>query len=144
MMEKNYEIVAWTKNISDSENARLYVTDLDVEWALLSPLCDEVSECYKELKKNGGMMSTGLARRFAKVYEDSARLDLFMGKVDYAIRFYLQAAGYCDKLPYEFRRLCEEALSIARKYRFEHVLKEEKCKAILQPYLLCNLTGGAA
>jgi hypothetical protein len=99
---------------------------------------------YKELKKNGGMMSTGLARRFAKVYEDSARLDLFMGKVDYAIRFYLQAAGYCDKLPYEFRRLCEEALSIARKYRFEHVLKEEKCKAILQPYLQCNLTGGAA
>ena len=143
MMEKKYELVAWTKNITDSGNARLFLADLQVEMELIEPLCNEVSKCRKELKNNGGMMSVDLARRFAKVYEDSARLDLFMGYVDNAIRFYLQAASYCDRLPNEFNRLCEEAFTIARRYKFEHVLKEEKPKLILQPYLQYKLAGGA-
>ena len=143
MMETKYELVAWTKNITDYENARLYVTDLEVEWLLLSPLCEEYSKCRQEKEKNGGLISVALARRYVKVYEDSARLDIFLGNIDHAIRLYLQAASFCDKLPHEFCRLCAEALDLARKYRFEHILKEEKCKAILQPYLQYNLTGGA-
>lgn len=123
MMEKKFELVAWTKNITDSENARLFVADPEIELLLISPFCDEVSRCRGELEKNGGLLSVELARRFAKVYEDSARLDLFIGNVDYAIRFYLDAADCCDQLPEEFVYLCEQALSLARTYGFEHILR---------------------
>ena len=143
MMETKYKLVAWTRNITDYENSRLYVTDLDVQLMLLGPFCDELSKCRREQRENGGHMSADLARRFAGVYADSARLDVFMGNIDYAIRFYLVAADFCDRLPDEFAYFCEQALSLARTYRFEHILKEEKCKAILQPYLQYNLTGGA-
>ena len=135
MMEKKYELVAWTKNIADIENARLYVTDFELNWLLLRPYCEELSECRKEQEKNGGMISVGLARRFAKVYADSARVDVFMGNIDYAIRFYLVAADFCDGLPEEFLHYCEQALSLARKYRFEHILMEPKPARTVQLYL---------
>lgn len=155
MMEKKYQLVAWTRNSSDKENARLYVVP-SVEIELLEPLITEVSECRKEQQKAGGFISLGLARRFIKVYEQSARLDMLTGHIDDAIRFFLLAADFCiddddvnwvyddtdlghysyfcGELRHEFERLCEEAISLAGKYGLEHVLKEEKPKRTLSQY----------
>lgn len=139
-MEKKYELVAWTKNVKDSEAVRLFVNDLDLQLMLLEPFFEELSECRREQRENGGMMSADLARRFAKVYEDSARLDVSMGNIDYAIRFYLVAADFCEQIPEDFLHYCEQALSLARTYRFEHVLNEPKPKKTLQLYfqISCN------
>lgn len=129
MMEKKYQLVAWTKNITDRENARLYVVP-SVELDLMEPLITEVSECRRLQKKDGGRVSPQLARRFIRVYEASARLDIFTGNFDYAIRFLLQAADYCiweddyNSPYYQFVAYCEEAISLARKYGFEYVLEE--------------------
>ena len=140
MMEKKYELVEWTRNITDSENARLYVTDFELEWLMLRPYGEELSECRKEQERNGGMLSVELARRFAKIYAASARVDVFMGNIDYAIRYSLVAADFCDELPEEFLHYCEQALSLARTYRFEHILNEPKPKKTLQLYfqISCN------
>ena len=93
-MEKKNQQVAWTKNITDKENARLYVVP-SVKYDLIEPLIKEVAQCRKQEKKDGGFINIKLARRFIKVYEQSARLELLTGNIDDAIRFYLQAADYC-------------------------------------------------
>ena len=154
-MEKKYQLVAWTKDITDKENARLYVVP-SVKYDLDEPLIKEVSECLKQQEKNGGYISTKLARRFIKVYEKSARLEILTGNIDQAIRFYLQAADYCiweddlnwayydtdscsyscfcGALRHEFVWYCEKALSLAHKYGFELILKEERPKRTLNLY----------
>ena len=154
-MEKNYQLVAWTKNITDKEKARLYVVP-SVKSDLIEPLVKEVSECYKQKEKSGGHISLKLARRFIRVYEQSARLDILTGNIDQAIRFYLQAADYCiweddmnwayydtdiasyscfcGKLRHEFEWYCEKAISLARKYGFEHILHEKSPKQTMKLY----------
>jgi hypothetical protein len=156
MMEKKYQLVAWTKNITDKENARLYVVP-SVKYDLIEPLIKEVTECRKLEKKHGRHISIKLARRFIRVYEQSARLEVLTGNIDDAIRFFLQAAKYCiwedsenwvhydtdlgsysyfcGKLRNEFIWYCEKALSLARKYGFEHILKEKRSKQTLNLYL---------
>ena len=149
MMEKKYQLVAWTKDITDKENARLYVVP-SVKLDLIEPLLKEVTECRKQEKKDGGFISIKLARRFIRVYEQSARLEILTGNIDQAIRFFLQAADYCiwedsfnwayydtdlgsyshfcGELRHEFVWYCEEAIALARKHGFEHILKEKKPK----------------
>ena len=156
MMEKKYQLVAWTKNIADEENARLYVVP-SVKHDLTGPLIKEVTECRKLQEKDGGYISIGLARRFIRVYEQSARLEIFTGNIDEAIRFYLQAADYCiweddtnwfdydtdlgsysyfcGKLSAEFVWYCEKALSLAHKYGRKPILEEERPKRTLENYL---------
>ena len=136
MMEKKYELVAWTRNITNKEKARLYVVR-SVENDLLEPLITKVSECRREQEKAKGHISPRLAREFAKVYEQSARLDLFLGNIDYAIKFFLMAADCCLKSSRDTDRerysyLCAEAVSLARKYRFEHILEEAGQKNLLK------------
>ena len=155
MMEKKYQLVAMTKNITDKENARLYVVP-SVKLDLIEPLIKEHAECRKQEEKDGGYISLELARRFIKVYEQSARLEILTGNIGDAIRFYLQAADYCiwedsfnwvyydtdlgnysyfcGKLRNEFISYCEEALSLAHKYGFEHILCEKTPKRILELY----------
>ena len=155
-MEKHYQLVAWTKNITDEENARLYVVP-SVKHDLTGPLIKEVTECRKLQEKDGGYISIGLARRFIRVYEQSARLEIFTGNIDEAIRFYLQAADYCiweddtnwfdydtdlgsysyfcGKLSAEFVWYCEKALSLVRKYGRKPILEEETPKRTLKNYL---------
>ena len=154
-MEKKYQLVAWTKNIADKENARLYVVP-SVKLDLIEPLIKEVTACRKQEKKDGGYISIGLARRFIRVYEQSARFEILTGNIEQAIRFYLQAADYCireddlnwfdydtdlgsysyfcGKLSAEFVYYCEKALSLARKYGFEYVLDEKNPKLTLKFY----------
>ena len=156
MMEKKYQLVAWTSNVADEEKARLYMVP-SVELELLEPLFAEVAECRKEQEKAGGYLSPKLARRFIRVYERSARLDILTGNIDHAIRFLLQAAEYCihedsfnwayydtdlgsysyfcGELRYKFEMLCEEAISLARKHGFEYVLKEKRPSQTLDTYL---------
>lgn len=122
MEEKKYELVAWTRNITDVENARLYMVP-SVEYELLEPLFAEVCECRKEMERAGGSVSPELAGRFARVYEQSARLDLLTGHIDSAIRFLRLAADYCGELPHESARLCEEAAMLARKHGLYHYSK---------------------
>ena len=159
MMEKKYQLVAWTKNITDKENARLYVSP-SVKSDLIEPLVKEVTECRKQEKKDGGFISLKLARRFIRVYEQSANLEILTGNIDQAIRFFLQAADYCiwedsfnwvyydtdlgsyshfcGKLRREFTWYCEKAISLARKYGYEHILKEKNPKRTLKLYLEDN------
>ena len=131
-MEKKYELVAWTRNITDQENARLNAVP-DVMIDLLEPLIDKVCECRWEQERNDGYIDPKLARKFAKVYYQSAQLDIFTGNFSYAIRFLLQAADYCchEELQDDFLRYCEEALELASKKGLEHVLNEAKPKRTL-------------
>ena len=162
MMEKKYQLVAWTKNITDKENARLFVVP-SVKLDLIEPFIKEVTECRKLEEKDGGYISLELARRFIRVYEQSARLEILTGNIDEAIRFFLQAADYCiwedsfnwvyydtdlgsysyfcGKLNKEFIWYCEKALSLARKYGFEHILEEERPKRIMELYWEQNQEG---
>ena len=155
MMEKKYQLVAWTKDITDKENARLYVVP-SVKLDLIEPLIKEHAECRKREEKDGGYISLELARRFIKVYEQSARLEILTGNIDDAIRFYLQAADYCiwedsfnwvyydtdlgsysnfcGELRHEFVWYCVEAIDLAGKHGFKHVLQEKKCKRTLELY----------
>ena len=155
MMEKKYQLVVWTKDIADKENARLYVVP-SVELDLIEPLFTEVTECRRQQEKDGGYISLELARQFIKVYEQSARLEILTGNIDDAIRFYLQAADYCiwedsfnwvyydtdlgsyshfcGELRHEFVWYCEEAIELARKHGLKHVLQEKKCKRTLELY----------
>lgn len=136
MMGKKYELVAWTKNITDEQNARLYVLP-SVEIDLLEPLITEVNECHRLKKENNGYINLELARRFIKVYEQSARLDIFTGHIGSGIRFLLQAADYCiyEELLYEFEKFCKEAIALTRKHGFEYILQEERPKQTLDRYL---------
>ena len=155
MMEKKYQLVAWTRNSSDKENARLYVVP-SVEIDLLEPLVTELRECRKEQHQADGVISIGLARRFIKINEQAARLYILTGHIDDAIRFFLLAADFCiyeddlnwacydtdlgnyshfcGVLRHEFESLCEEAISLAGKYSLENVLKEDKPKRTLTYY----------
>ena len=155
MMEKKYQLVAWTRDITDEENARLYVVP-SVELDLIEPLITEVTECRRQQEKDGGHISLELARRFIRVYEQSARLDILTGNIDHAIRFLLQAADYCiweddlnwayydtdlghysyfcGELRHEFVWYCEQAISLARKHGFEHILEEKRPKRTLELY----------
>ena len=156
MMEKKYQLVAWTNNITDGENARLYVIP-SVEHDLTEHLITEVTECRNQQEKDCGYITVDLARRFIRVYEQSARLDILTGHMDHAIRFLLKAADYCiledggvnwvyydtdlgnysyycGELRDEFIRYCEEALSLAHKYGFEQILSEEAHKRTLEVY----------
>ena len=137
MMEKKYELVAWTRSIADKEDARLFVIP-SLKHELHGDFCTEVSEYRKELSKNHGNMTIQLARRFIRVYEQSARLELLTGDCGWAIRFLLMAADYCvydNELGYcsrfnaelrsEFGRLCEDAIHLAHRHGLEHILINE-------------------
>ena len=155
-MEKKYQLVAWTKNITDKENARLYVVP-SVKSDLIKPLIKEIAKCRRQMEKDNGHVSLELARRFIRVYEQCAELEILTGNIAQAIRFFLLAANYCTwedsfywdyydtdlgsnscfcgALLHEFIWYCEKALSLARKYGFEHILKEKRSKQTLKLYL---------
>ena len=132
-MEKKYQLVAWTRNSSDKEKARLYVVP-SVGFELTKPFIDEVTECRRLQEQARGHISLKLAMRFMLVYEQSARLEILTGHIDDAIRFLFIAAEYCRRkeLRYELERLCEEGTYLARRYGFEYILSEARPSAILK------------
>ena len=144
MMEKKYELVAWTRNVTDSENARLFIAP-SVRVEMYEAYMSECAACRKELEDNHGRFTLQLARRFVRVYDQSARFEVLIGDFPWAIRFLLMAADYCtygddrikanDELRSEFMRLCEDAVTLASRHGLEYILvNEEDPKRTIEAY----------
>ena len=155
MMERKYQLVAWTENITDKENARLYMIP-SLECEVQADLVTDLTFIHREEYKYQGSISLDLARRAIKAYENMSRFEILAGHPGDGIRYLFFAAKYCiwedewnwayydtdlgsysyfcGELRHEFVRLCEEGMRLARKYRREDVLQEMKPKHMLELY----------
>ena len=155
MMEKKYQLVAWTKNITDKENARLYMIP-SLESEVRASLIDDIARIQIEENKRHGAISTDLAIRALRAYMNMARFEILAGHPGDGIRNLFLAAQYCiwedsenwvhydtdlgsysyfcGKLRNEFIWYCEKALFLARRYGFEHVLEEKESKRTMETY----------
>ena len=165
MMERKYQLVAWTENITSNENARLYLAP-SLENEVQASLISDLAFIHKEEHKSHGRISLDLARRAIRAYENMSRFEILTGHFGVGIRYLFFAAqfciwedecnwAYCDtdlgiysyfcgELRHEFVRLCEEGMRLAKKYRREDVLQERKPKRMLEfNSMLLNLNEDA-
>ena len=155
MMERNYQLVAWTQNITDNENARLYMIP-SLECEVQADLITDLAFIHREEYKFNGPISLDLARRAIKAYENMSRFEILTGHPGDGIRYLFFAAKYCimeddlnwayydtdlgsysyfcGELRHEFVRLCKEGIRLAKKYRREDILQEEKPRHMLELY----------
>lgn len=155
MMDKKYQLVAWTRNIADMENARLYMTP-SLECEVQASLIADLALIHKEEYRCHGIISVDLARRAIKAYENMSRFEILTGHPGDGIRYLFFAAKYCimeddcnwvyhdtdlgsysyfcGELRHEFVRLCEKGICLAKKYSREDVLQEKKPKHMLELY----------
>ena len=155
MMERKYQLVAWTKNSNDNENARLYMIP-SLEREVQADLAADLTSIRQEEYKLNGPVSLDLARRAVLTYERLSRFKILSGHPGDGIRYLFFAAQYCvleddcnwvyydtdlgsysyfcGELRHEFIRLCKEGIRLARKYRHEDVLLEGKPKQMLEMY----------
>ena len=153
-------MVAWTKNITDKENARLHMIP-SLESEVQASLINDLTWIHLEENRQNGYISTDLARRAIMSYRKLSRFELLTGHTGDAIRYLLFAAEYCiledscnwddcnwvyydtdlgsysyfcGKLRPEFEMLCEEAVALARKHGREHILLEDKPQRMLEIY----------
>ena len=143
MMEKNYQLVAWTENVADEEKARLYMIP-SLESEVQASLIADLTFIHQEEYKFHGRISVDLARRAIKAYENMSRFENLTGHSGDGIRYLFFAAKYCiwedgypcfcGELRHEFIRLCERGIELAKKYRREDILQERKPKHMLELY----------
>jgi len=155
MMERKYQLVAWTQNITDNENARLYMIP-SLECEVQADLITDLAIIHREEYKFNGPISLDLARRAIKAYENMSRFEILTGHPGDGIRYLFFAAKYCimeddlnwayydtdlgsysyfcGELRHEFVRLCKEGIRLAKKYRREDILQEEKPRHMLELY----------
>lgn len=155
MMGRKYQLVAWTQNITDNENARLYMIP-SLESEVQADLVTDLTFIHREEYKSHGHISLDLAGRAIKAYENMSRFEILTGHVGDGIRYLFFAAKYCiweddcnwvyydtdlgsysyfcGELRHEFFRLCKEGIRLAIKYRREDVLMEDKPKQMLKLY----------
>ena len=135
MMEKNYQLVAWTRKITDRENARLYMIP-SLECEVQADLVTDLTFIHQEEYKFDGPVSLDLARRAVRAYEKMSEFEIFTGHSGDGIRYLFFAAGYCirEELRDEFIRLCEEGIRLAKKSRREDILQETKPRLMLEIY----------
>ena len=155
-MEKKYQLVAWTENIADSDNARLYMTP-SLECEVNSDLVKDLSYVHREEYKFDGPISIDLARRAVRACENMSRFKILTCHPGDGIRYLFFAAKYCileddfnwayydtdlgnysyfcGELRHEFVRLCEEGVRLAKKYKREDILQERTPKHMLDMYL---------
>ena len=155
MMEKMYQLVAYTKNIADKENARLYMIP-SLESEVKNLLFDDLRKIHHEEYQYDGHISTDLARRAVRACRNMSRFEILCGHLGDGVRYLFFAAAYCiwedddnwadydtdlgsysyfcGKLRHEFENLCEEALALVKKHDLEHILMEEKPKRMLEIY----------
>lgn len=155
MMERKYQLVAWTENITDKEDARLYMIP-SLECEVQADLVTDLAFIHQEEYKFNGPVSLDLARRAIKAYESMSRFEILTGHHGDGIRYLFFAVQYCiweddsnwaywdtdlgsytyfcGELRDEFIRLCEEGLRLAKKFRREDVLQEGKPKQFLELY----------
>lgn len=154
-MEKKYQLVAWTRNVTDEKNVKMFMVP-SVEHDAQEEYYSEITRCQKELERRNGYYTTSLARRFMKVYEANARFHFLCGHYGDAVRFLCKAALYCiweddcnwvywdtdlgsysqfcGKLRVDFERLSEEAIAMAKKYSREDVLLENEPALMIKLY----------
>lgn len=132
MMDRKYELVAFTENVTDAENARLYMIP-ELELELQEPLYTKLSGCYLEKRQNNGIIDAALAQKFLSVYEECARLDFLTGHPKDGIVFLCMACEYAamhDELAFEFIRLRDEATAMAHKHDCMEVLINRQCPLV--------------
>ena len=155
MMERKYQLVAWTQDITDNENARLYMIP-SLECEVQADLVTDLTFIHREEYKFHGPISLDLARRAIRAYENMSRFEILAGHPGDGIRYLFFAAKYCiwedewnwtyydtdlgsysyfcGELRHEFVRLCEEGMRLAKKYRRKDILQESKPKQMLELY----------
>ena len=160
MMEKNYQLVAWTKDITDKENGRLYMIP-SLESEVQASVAEDLARVHIEENKRHGRISTDLAIRTLRAYRNMSRFKIFTGHPGDGIRYLFFAAEYCiwedscnwddcnwvyydtdlgsyshfcGKFRHEFEILCEEAIVLARKHGQEHIFLEGTPKRMLEIY----------
>ena len=156
MMERKYQLVAWTENSNDIENARLYMIP-SLESEAQAAMIEDLAKIHREERNCGGVISPDLARRAIKAYENMSRFEILTGHPGKGIRYLFFAAQYCvledernwayydtdhgtypyfcGELRHEFVRLCEEGLRLAKKYSREDVLHEVTPRRMLEESL---------
>lgn len=155
MMEKKYQLVAWTRNIADKDNARVFMTP-SLESEVEKSFIDDLAAVHREENRHTGPISCNLARKGIRACENMARFKILSGHYGEGIRYLCFAALYCiweddnwnywdtdlghyscfcGELRHEFTRLCEEAIALAKKHGREDVLQEYKPRHILENYL---------
>ena len=117
MMVKKHELVAWTTNIADNENGRLYLAP-SIEAEIRQALIDDLGAIHREEYSTQGVISTSLARRAIKANENMARYLFF------AARHCLKENNLRRKFRGEFIRLCEDGRRLAGKYSREDIYFE--------------------
>ena len=163
MMERKYQLVAWTENICNGGEARLYMIP-SLESEVQASLIEDLARIHKEEYRSHGVISVDLARRAVKAYENMSRFEILTGHPGDGIRYLFFAAQYCiceddciwachdndlgshscfcGELRHEFVRLCEEGIRLARKYRREDILQERKPDRMLEFYkILLEISG---
>ena len=149
MMERKYQLVAWTENITDKENARLRMIP-SLECEVQADLVTDLTFIHREEYKSVGPVSLDLARRAILAYERMSGFEILTGHLGDGIRYLFFAAEYCirvnnntdhgsysyvcEELRHEFIRVCEEGLRLAKEFRREDVLQEGKPKQMLELY----------
>ena len=155
MMERKYQLVAWTENITDKEDARLYMIP-SLECEVQADLVIDLTFIHREEYKFDGPASLDFSRRAVLAYERMSRFEILAGHPGDGIRYLFFAAWYCiweddrdwvyydtdlgsysyfcGELRHEFIRLCEEGLRLAKKFRREDVLQEGKPRRMLEMY----------
>ena len=140
MMVKKHELVAWTTNIADNENGRLYLAP-SIEAEIRQALIDDLGAIHREEYSTQGVISTSLARRAIKANENMARYEILTGHPGKGIRYLFFAARHClkennlrRKLRGEFIRLCEDGRRLAGKYSREDILLEKTPRRMLDIY----------
>ena len=155
MMEKKYQLVAWTENVTDNERGRLYMIP-SLECEVRAALVADFTFIRKEENKNHGPISIELARRAIQAYEAMSRFKILTGHSGDGIRYLFFAAKYCviDDYPNltnqdsdpcsspsfyremrdEFVRLCQKGVSLAKKYNRTDILQERTPERMLELY----------
>ena len=119
-MEKKYQLVAWTKNITDTQKARLYMIP-SMEWEIEALLIADLANIHKEEYKSHGHISHNLARKAIRAYENMSKFQVLTGHYAKGVRYLLYATKYCICKD-EATRLRKEAMALAKRHRCEYVL----------------------
>ena len=115
MMEKKYQLVAWTTNITDKESAKLQMIP-SLESEIRASLISDLSDIHKEDYRCGYRISIGMARRAMLACEKLSRYYIFTGRYADGIRYLFFAAQYCVRgnLMQEFRKTLQDLPFIAK------------------------------
>ena len=114
MMEKNYQLVAWTRKITDRENARLYMIP-SLECEVQADLVTDLTFIRQEEYKFDGPVSLDLARRAVRAYEKMSEFETFAWQRNPGVKisFRRLSPGSCSKytvrLPKTFLLLNESS-----------------------------------